>query len=137
MHPFHLAVPVHDLDEARCFYEALGARVGVVQDHCLIWDFHGHQVVTHLVPGYSAAAAGTNLVDLHNVPVPHFGLVLDPAAWHALRERLAATGTEFVIQPHQRYAGTTGEQWTMFLRDPSGNALEFKAFEDPARAFSR
>lgn len=137
MHPFHLAVPVHDLDAARSFYALLGARLAVEQDHAHIWDFHGHQVVTHVVAGYDARDAGSNHVDLHNVPVPHFGLVLDLPAWQELRDRLVAAGTEFIIKPHERYQGTTGAQWTMFLRDPSGNALEFKAFEDPARAFSR
>jgi extradiol dioxygenase family protein len=137
VHPFHLAVPVHDLDAAREFYRAIGAVPGVEQDHATIWNFFGHQIVTHVVAGYSAKAAGSNHLDLHNVPVPHFGLVLDVDAWQEMRARLEAAGTYFVIKPHLRYAGTTGEQWTMFLRDPSGNALEFKAFADPARAFSR
>ena len=92
------------------------------------------QTRTHDAP---PSRGGSNHVDLHNVPVPHFGLVLDLPAWQELRDRLVAAGTEFIIKPHERYQGTTGAQWTMFLRDPSGNALEFKAFEDPARAFSR
>ncbi len=133
--PFHLAVPVADLEEARAFYSMLGARPAVEQDHCIIWDFFGHQVVTHHVHGYEATA-DHNLVDQHNVPVPHFGIVLEPGQWEALRAKLDGK-VDFVIKPHQRYVGTSGEQSTMFLRDPFGNALEFKAFQDDRRMFER
>ncbi|HEY2203610.1 MAG TPA: VOC family protein [Pseudonocardia sp.] len=134
---FHLAVPVDDLDRAREFYGGvLGLPEGRSADAWVDWDFHGHQVVTHLAPGAGRPAAH-NAVDGHQVPVPHFGLLLTVPDFHRLAERLRAAGTEFVIEPYQRFAGEPGEQWTMFLHDPAGNALEFKAFRDPGQVFAR
>ncbi|WP_265569452.1 VOC family protein [Sphingomicrobium nitratireducens] len=133
--PFHLAFPVDDLEAARQFYGGLlGCREGRSSDRWIDFDLHGHQIVAHLAPRDSARAH--NPVDGHDVPVPHFGLVLDPAAWRDLADRLRAGGAEFVIEPHTRFAGQAGEQSTFFLYDPSGNALEFKAFADPAQLFA-
>lgn len=133
---FHLAIPVDDLDRARAFYGGvLGLPEGRSAGTWVDWNFHGHQVVTHHVPA-TAGAAPTNPVDGHDVPVPHFGLVLSPEDFHVLADRLRAAGTEFVIEPYLRFAGEPGEQWTMFLRDPAGNALEFKAFRDLEQLFA-
>jgi extradiol dioxygenase family protein len=133
---FHLAMPVHDIAAARAFYGGvLGLTEGRSDHHWVDWNFHGHQVVTHLadtVPG----PAAHNPVDGQQVPVPHFGLVLDVDDFHALAGRLEAAGTDFVIEPYLRFEGDPGEQWTMFLHDPSGNALEFKAFADEAQIFA-
>ncbi|GLZ40005.1 VOC family protein [Actinokineospora sp. NBRC 105648] len=133
---FHLAIPVDDLAAARHFYGVvLGCPQGRDSDTWVDWDLAGHQLVTHLAPARGDAA--TNPVDGHGVPVPHFGLVLDVPAFHELADRLRAVGTEFVIEPYVRFAGEPGEQWTMFLRDPAGNALEFKALADPGLLFAR
>ena len=133
---FHLAVPVDDLAAARAFYgEVLGCPRGRESDAWVDWDLAGHQVVTHLAP--ARGDAGSNPVDGHGVPVPHFGLILDVPAFHALADRLRAAGVAFVIEPYVRFAGEPGEQWTMFVRDPAGNALEFKAFADDAAVFAR
>jgi extradiol dioxygenase family protein len=133
--PFHLAVPVDDIARARAFYGGvLGLAEGRSADNWVDWDLHGHQLVTHVAPG--SGPVGHSDVDGHRVPVPHFGLVLDVGEFHATAERLRAAGTEFVIEPYRRFAGEPGEQWTMFLLDPAGNALEFKAFRDPARLFA-
>jgi extradiol dioxygenase family protein len=135
--PFHLAVPVHDIEAARHFYgDVLGFRRGRSAERWTDWDVEGHQVVTHQVDGHSAAVAGTNEVDGHEVPVPHFGLVLGVERFHELAGRLSAAGTDFVIEPYLRFPGEPGEQWTMFFLDPSGNALEFKAFRDPSQLFA-
>lgn len=134
---FHLAVPVDDLDAARGFYGGvLGCPRGRAADAWVDWDLYGHQLVTHVVAS-APAAAGHNDVDGHAVPVPHFGVLLAVADFHALAERLRAAGTAFVIEPYLRFAGEPGEQWTMFLLDPAGNALEFKAFADDAAVFTR
>ncbi|MGM1060417.1 VOC family protein [Saccharothrix sp. Mg75] len=134
---FHLAIPVDDLGNARAFYgDVLGLAEGRSSDTWVDWDFHGHQVVTHVVPAASARA-GSNPVDGHDVPVPHFGLLLTVDGFHALADRLRAAGTAFVIEPYQRFAGEPGEQWTMFLLDPAGNALEFKAFRDESQVFAK
>jgi hypothetical protein len=133
---FHLAIPVDDLSAARAFYgEALGCPQGRESDSWIDWNFQGHQLVTHLAPRPSGEAS--NPVDDHDVPVPHFGLLLTVEGFHELAERLKAAGTRFVIEPYLRFAGQAGEQWTMFLRDPAGNALEFKAFADDAQVFAR
>jgi len=133
--PFHLAFPVRDLEAARDFYtRVLGCGVGRSSDNWIDFDLYGHQIVAHLVA--DSPASGHNPVDGHEVPVPHFGLVLDWDSWHALAQRLREAGTQFVIEPYIRFAGQTGEQATMFLLDPSGNALEFKAFRDPAQLFA-
>lgn len=132
---FHLAFPVDDLAEARRFYgDVLGCPEGRSAEHWVDFDLYGHQLVAH----YSATHPGrtVNPVDGDDVPVPHFGLLLEPAQWHELAERLEAAGTEFVIEPHTRFAGRPGEQSTMFVLDPAGNALEFKAFADDAMVFA-
>ena len=135
LRPFHLAFPVHDLDAARGFYGGvLGCREGRSSDRWIDFDFHGHQIVAHLDERTGASAAG-NMVDGHQVPVPHFGLVLGMADWEALAARVRDAGVPFGIEPHVRFRGQAGEQATMFFRDPSGNALEFKAFADDAMIF--
>ena len=135
--PFHLAFPVHDLAAARAFYGGLlDCPEGRSAERWVDFDFFGHQIVAHLAPA-SAAAGHEAPVDGHGVPVPHFGAVLDMAAWRTLAERLRAAGVEFVIAPTVRFAGLPGEQATMFFRDPSGNAIEIKAMRDPANLFAR
>ncbi|HET9070527.1 MAG TPA: VOC family protein [Acidimicrobiales bacterium] len=138
-HPrFHLAVPVDDLDTARAFYGALlGCPQGREADTWVDWDLYGHQLVTHLVPRAADRVAGRNPVDGHDVPVPHFGVLLGVEDFHLLAARLRDAGVGFVIEPHLRFAGLPGEQWTMFFLDPTGNALEFKAFADDAGVFRR
>lgn len=132
---FHLAVPVDDLDAAREFYgNVLGLPQGRSAGTWVDWNLHGHQFVTHLAPGRTGRVH--NPVDGHDVPVPHFGLLLSVAEFHRLAERLRASGTDFVIEPYLRFEGQTGEQWTMFLLDPAGNALEFKAFADDSQVFA-
>ena len=135
--PFHLAFPVDDLAAARRFYgEVMGCAEGRSSSEWIDFDFHGHQIVAHLAPGQAGDRA-RNHVDGHGVPVPHFGLVLPMEEWKALAERLEAAGTDFVIPPTIRFEGQPGEQATMFLRDPAGNALEFKAMADPGKLFAR
>ena len=134
---FHLAIPVDDLDRARAFYGGvLGLPEGRSADAWVDWNFHGHQVVTHVVPA-SAERPRTNPVDGHDVPVPHFGVVLDWDQFHAFAARLRERGVTFVIEPYIRFAGQVGEQATMFFRDPAGNALEFKAFRDRSQLFAK
>ena len=136
MQPFHLAFPVHDLAAARRFYgELLGCPEGRSDRRWIDFDLYGHQIVAHLSPAARPAGA-SNPVDGHDVPVPHFGVVLGWAEWHALADRLGAAGIAWGIAPHVRFAGEPGEQATMFFTDPSGNALEFKAFRDPAKLFA-
>jgi hypothetical protein len=135
--PFHLAMPVDDLAEAEKFYGGvLGLTRGRSSDHWIDWNLAGHQLVTHLVAGKRADRAH-NPVDGHDVPVPHFGLVLPIDDFHRLAERLRGAGITFAIEPYVRFAGETGEQWTMFFYDPAGNPLEFKAFADPSQLFAR
>ena len=135
--PFHLAFAVDDLAAARAFYgDLLGCPEGRSADHWVDFDLHGHQLVAHLAPE-AVRSRATNPVDGDNVPVPHFGLVLAMEDWRALAERLEAAGTEFVIAPTVRFAGEPGEQATMFLLDPAGNALEFKAMANPANLFAK
>jgi extradiol dioxygenase family protein len=135
--PFHLAFPVHDLAAARAFYGGvMGCEEGRSSDEWIDFNFHGHQIVAHLAPNLSRDAA-TNPVDGHGVPVPHFGLVLSMPAWETLAAKLREAACNFVIEPTVRFKGKPGEQATMFLRDPSGNALEFKAFADAAQLFAR
>jgi extradiol dioxygenase family protein len=134
--PFHLAFPVHDLEAARAFYGGLlGCPEGRSAAEWIDFDFFGHQIVAHLDPAMAPPRAH-NPVDGHDVPVPHFGAVLDMAAWQALAERLRTAGADFVIEPTVRFRGQPGEQATMFFRDPSGNALEIKAMANPANLFS-
>ena len=136
--PFHLAFPVHDLAEARAFWGGvMGCPEGRSAADWIDFDFHGHQIVAHRIEGMAPPDAGANPVDGHDVPVPHFGLVLPMDDWRATAERLRAAGVRFVIEPHIRFAGQAGEQATMFFRDPSGNAVEIKAFADPAMLFAK
>lgn len=137
--PFHLAIPVHDLAAARHFYgELFGCAEGRSSAHWVDFDFFGHQLVIHQSPKTAAQEfAQHNAVDGHEVPVPHFGVVLDWAEWEALAERLKARQTPFVIEPYVRFEGQVGEQATLFLLDPCGNALEFKAFKDRAQLFAK
>jgi len=133
--PFHLAIPVQDLAEARAFYgELLGCPEGRSSESWVDFNFFGHQLVCHLHEDFSkrTSARTSSLVDDHDVPVPHFGAVLDLQTWGRLSEKLKAANIRFVIEPHIRFKGQTGEQATMFLLDPSGNAIEFKAFQDIA-----
>jgi len=135
--PFHLAFPVDDLAAARRFYgQLLGCREGRSADHWVDFDFHGHQIVAHLALG-AVRVRTANPVDGQDVPVPHFGLVLEMDDWRALADRLTSADVQFVIAPTVRFAGEPGEQATMFLLDPAGNALEFKAMADPASLFSK
>lgn len=135
---FHLAIPVDDLAAAEAFYgDVLGCRRGRAADNWADWDLFGHQLVTHEVPGGPAdRTAGHSGVDEHQVPVPHFGVLVTVEQFHDLAARLKAAGTTFVIEPYLRFEGRTGEQWTMFLLDPAGNAIEFKAFADDADVFA-
>jgi extradiol dioxygenase family protein len=136
--PFHLAFPVTDLDATRAFYAGLlGCGVGREDERWIDFDFFGHQITAHLVDEHEHDRAPTNPVDGKDVPIPHFGAVLDWDVWHALAERLRQAGVAFIIEPHIRFPGQVGEQATMFLGDPSGNYLEFKSFQDPDRLFQR
>jgi extradiol dioxygenase family protein len=133
---FHLAFPVTDLAEARRFYgELLGCAEGRSSEDWVDFDFFGHQIVAHRVAA-AAMADATSLVDGKEVPVRHFGVVVDRAAWDTLAERFRAARVRFVIEPHVRFAGEPGEQATMFFLDPFGNALELKAFADMNRLFA-
>jgi extradiol dioxygenase family protein len=140
LQPFHLAIPVYDLAEARHFYGSLlGCPEGRSDVEWVDFDFFGHQLVAHLYPrpANGAHAPHTNEVDGKNVPVPHFGIVLEWERWHEVAARLRADGVGFIIEPCIRFAGQVGEQATFFLFDSSGNALEFKAFRDPAKLFAQ
>ena len=135
--PFHLAIPVDDIAAARRFYgELLGCPEGRSAGHWVDFDLHGHQLVAHLAPD-AVRKRASNPVDGDDVPVPHFGLVLPMDEWTALAERLQGAGTQFVIEPTVRVRGEPGEQATMFLLDPAGNALEFKAMANPANLFAK
>ena len=134
--PFHVAFPVNDLAAARNFYGGvMGCPEGRSSDEWIDFDLYGHQIVAHLKAG-EPARAHHNPVDGHDVPVPHFGVVLTMERWEALAERLKAAGVEFVIEPYIRFKGEVGEQATMFFHDPAGNALEFKAFKDMSKLFA-
>lgn len=136
LRPFHLAFPVHDLAEARHFYgDVMGCAEGRSSDHWIDFNFFGHQIVAHLDVA-ARSVATHNPVDGHDVPVPHFGVVLTMDQWETLAERVTAAGIRFGIEPHVRFKGQVGEQATMFFYDPSGNTLEFKAFADDANLFA-
>ena len=136
LRPFHLAFPVHDLAAARRFYgDLLGCREGRSSDHWIDFDLYGHQIVAHLDAAMQPRAVH-NAVDGHDVPVPHFGVVLTMRQWEDLAERLKGAGVSFGIEPYVRFKGQVGEQATMFFMDPSGNALEFKAFGDDSQIFA-
>jgi extradiol dioxygenase family protein len=138
--PFHIAFPVDDLDAARAFYTGvLGCPEGRSSAEWIDFDLFGHQIVAHLAQrhGTEGKAPLHNSVDGHDVPVPHFGVVLTPEDWSTLAKRVKAAGVNFGIEPHTRFAGQPGEQSTMFFRDPAGNALEFKAFADLGNLFAK
>lgn len=137
LRPFHLAIPVNDLKKARAFYGTiLGFSEGRSDNHWIDWNFYGHQVVTHLNPHHHPNNH-VNEVDKHAVPVPHFGVVLTMSDWKALAEKMKNHQIDFIIEPYIRFEGQPGEQATMFFLDPSGNALEFKAFEDLDSLFAK
>lgn len=134
---FHLAFPVHDLAQSRAFYgDLLGCPEGRSSEFWVDFNFFGHQLVAHLAPDETRPAT-INAVDGDDVPVRHFGVILSMDQWHALADKLKAAGTRFIIEPHIRFKGLPGEQATMFFLDPSGNALEFKAFGDMAQVFAK
>lgn len=139
LRPFHLAVAVDDLEAARRFYGGiLGCPEGRSASHWVDFNFFGHQLVCHLDTRLPNGEPGLhNLVDGHGVPVPHFGLVLDMETWNQAKERLEGAGIEFIIEPTVRFRGLVGEQATMFFRDPAGNNLEIKAFEQLDQLFAR
>lgn len=138
LNPFHLAVPVYDLEETRRFYrEVIGCEEGRSSSHWVDFNLYGHQFVIHLQPRSVESARRSNPVDGHDVPVPHFGVVLDWVDWEALAARLRARGVAFIIEPYIRFKGQVGEQATMFFLDPSGNALEFKSFKDMGMIFAK
>lgn len=135
MRPFHMAFPIRDIAETELFYtEVLACKVGRRAERWIDFDFYGHQLSAHLAPLEPEAA--TNAVDAHQVPVRHFGVVLDWQEWHELAERLRARQTEFIIEPAIRFQGQVGEQATMFFKDPNGHALEFKSFKDSRQLFA-
>lgn len=133
--PFHTAFPVHSIELARQFYGGLlGCVEGRSDEHWVDFNLYGHQIVAHYSP--DATASVHNPVDGHSVPVPHFGVVLPWEEWHVLADRLRAASVSFLIEPYIRFEGKPGEQATLFFQDPSGNALEFKAFKDPKQLFA-
>lgn len=136
--PFHLAFPVRDIAEARRFYgDLLGCNEGRSAPDWVDFDFFGHQIVAHRGADQRPQLPHHNPVDGHDIPIPHFGVVLPWDQWHELRDRLVEANIQFVIAPYIRFAGAAGEQATMFFLDPSGNALEFKAFKDPTQLFAK
>lgn len=140
LRPFHVAFPVYDLDRTRHFYETvLGCAVGRTAPTWIDFNLFGHQITAHLTTISSAVPASavpTNAVDGHRVPVSHWGVILTPPEWYALAERLRQAQAEFLIEPYQRFVGQVGEQFTLFITDPSGNALEFKAFAQDESIFA-
>ena len=136
--PFHLAIPVQNLEKCRAFYrDILQCEEGRSSESWVDFNFFGHQFVIHQKDNYQPTEAITNPVDGHEVPVPHFGVVLSWEDWTALSERLIAVNTEFIIEPTIRFKGKVGEQATMFFNDPENNALEFKAFKDTSQVFAK
>jgi len=135
---FHLAIPVHDLEAAREFYgNTLGCPEGRSSDTWVDFNFYGHQIVAHLDPEYGKKDKVRNLVDEEKIPVPHFGLILEWKSWHTLRDGLISAAVIFTVGPYIRFKELPGEQATMFICDPSGNAIEFKSFKNPARLFAK
>jgi uncharacterized protein len=141
LRPFHVAFPVDDLEAARHFYgTVIGCSEGRSAELWIDFDLYGHQIVAHHKPAVALrnrAFWDSNPVDGHDVPVPHFGVVLTPEEWIRLAERVRRAGVSFIIEPHTRFSGQPGEQSTMFFLDPAGNALEFKAFADLGQLFAR
>ena len=136
--PFHLAIPVQDLEKCRTFYrDVLECEEGRSSDHWVDFNFFGHQLVIHQKDDFSPTKAITNPVDGHDVPVPHFGVVLSWEDWTSLSEKLKNVGTKFIIEPTIRFKGKVGEQATMFFNDPENNVLEFKAFKDMSQLFAK
>lgn len=134
--PFHLAIPVRELEETRTFYNTvLNCKEGRSSDHWVDLNFYGHQLVLHITP--KNEENHSNPVDGHDVPIPHFGVVLTREDWNDLADRLKEHGMNFIIEPYVRFKGEPGEQATMFFKDPSGNALEFKSFEDMDQLFAK
>lgn len=134
--PFHLAFPVKDIESTRVFFgDLLGCEIGRSTDKWIDFNFFGHQLSAHVKPE-ELAQANTNAVDGKNVPVRHFGAILEWNQWHELADKLTQHGIEFVIEPYIRFKGEVGEQATMFFLDPSGNALEFKSFKDTSQIFA-
>lgn len=135
--PFHLAIPVHDLEIAREFYgDILGCSTGRESKNWIDFNFFGHQLVTHLDKNMNISDS-TNTVDGDRVPVPHFGIILKRKDWYTLAHNLSSSNIDFIIEPRTRFKNNTGEQSTMFIKDPSGNALEFKSFHDDGHIFRR
>jgi hypothetical protein len=137
INPFHLAIPVHNLQEAREFYrDVLGCQEGRSSDHWVDFNFFGHQLVIHYKEQSKSESSNTNPVDGKDVPIPHFGVVLHWAVFQKFSKDLKSKHIDFVIEPYIRFEGKTGEQATMFFYDPCGNALEFKAFKDMSQLFA-
>lgn len=135
--PFHLAIPVQNLEKCRTFYrDVLECEEGRSSEHWVDFNFFGHQLVIHQKDGFNPERI-SNPVDGHDVPVPHFGVVLNWNDWHTLAERLKDQNTNFIIEPGIRFKGKVGEQATMFFNDPENNALEFKAFKDMNQLFAK
>ncbi len=135
--PFHIAIPVHNLDECRTFYrETLNCEEGRSSDHWVDFNLFGHQLVIHYKPKGEGGGLHHNAVDGHNVPVPHYGVVLPWDTFASFSEELKVKGIQFIIAPYIRFKGQAGEQATMFFLDPAGNALEFKAFKDMGQLFA-
>lgn len=135
--PFHIAIPVHNLEECRSFYkDVLNCEEGRSSDHWVDFNFFGHQLVIHYKPK-SAEESHSNSVDGKNVPVPHYGVVLPWQSFEDFAKHLTTQGVEFIIEPYIRFEGEVGEQATMFFKDPAGNALEFKAFKDMDQLFAK
>ena len=135
--PFHLAIPVHDLEVAREFYgDILGCSTGRESENWIDFNFFGHQLVTHLDKNMNISDS-TNTVDGDRVPVPHFGIILKKKDWGTLAKKLSAANVDFIVEPRTRFKDNTGEQSTMFIKDPSGNALEFKSFQEDGHIFTR
>ncbi len=138
LRPFHIAFSVDDLAAARHFYgHVLGLPEGRSADQWIDFDLFGHQIVAHYRPKQTAETAHSNPVDGHDVPIPHFGVVLEQSDWEILADRLRTAHVEFIIEPYTRFKGEVGEQSTMFFLDPAGNALEFKAFADLGQLFAK
>ena len=136
--PFHIAIPVHNLEECRSFYrEVLGCQEGRSSDQWVDFNLFGHQLVIHYKPKSNTEKAHSNPVDGHDVPVPHYGVVLPWDIFQSFSEQLRGQGIKFAIEPYIRFRGKPGEQATMFFRDPAGNALEFKAFKDMGQLFAK
>lgn len=138
LQPFHLAIPVQNLEPCRSFYrDVLGCEEGRSSETWVDFNFFGHQLVIHMKESYLPQPIIKNEVDGHGVPVPHFGVVLEWKDWEALAEKLKARNTAFIIEPYIRFKGEVGEQATLFFQDPEGNALEFKAFKDESQIFAK